>query len=180
MFKHIPTTYFCHNLGVVSLFGVIFVMMIGLMLSLIVFGMELYYAWQFRMFQVRLRTRRAMAEPVHLMALARLFAGPEIQQKLDEQFERPTLPELQAHFGELYIWYSVASRPLTTCTNDRPVTTLRICSIFFHVMVLNFIFVSSYYRINIAFFALNNKYQNFVSELISMNKACVTLVFPEK
>ena len=59
--------------------------------------------FQKRMIRLRLRTRRALAEPIHLMALAQLFAGPEIQHRVNEQLERPTIGEIQAHFGELYI-----------------------------------------------------------------------------
>lgn len=89
-------------LGIVSMFGVMFVMILGLLFSFIAFILELYYSWQLKMFKLKLRTRRAMAEPIHLMALARL-AGPEIQNALSLQFEKPTLPEIQAHFGEFYM-----------------------------------------------------------------------------
>ena len=86
-----------------TMFGVLLVMLIGLILSLSAFAIELYYVWQRRMIQLRLRTRRAMAEPIHLMGLARLFAGPEVQKRVDEQLAKRTVHEIQSHFGELYI-----------------------------------------------------------------------------
>ncbi|KAI1707390.1 glutamate receptor U1 [Ditylenchus destructor] len=90
-------------LGIVSMFGVLFVMIIGLILSLTAFAMEVYYTWQRKMFQLRLRARRQLVEPIHLMALARMFGGGELQRRIDEQMNRPTIPEVQAHFGELYM-----------------------------------------------------------------------------
>uniref|UniRef100_A0A915DIR9 Uncharacterized protein n=1 Tax=Ditylenchus dipsaci TaxID=166011 RepID=A0A915DIR9_9BILA len=90
-------------LGIVSLFGIIFVMLIGLVLSLAAFGLEVYYTWHRKLFQMRLKARRQLVEPIHLIALARVFAGPEIQRKLDEQLERPTVCERTGHFDEFYI-----------------------------------------------------------------------------
>ncbi|KAI6200133.1 hypothetical protein M3Y96_00700700 [Aphelenchoides besseyi] len=67
-----------------SLFGVVVVCVAGLVLSLIAFAAEFYVSWQHRMIRLRLKTRRAMAEPLHLMALAQ-FGTIAIYKKSHNQ-----------------------------------------------------------------------------------------------
>lgn len=90
-------------IGIVSLSGVLTILVLGLGLSFLVFLAEFYHNWQRRMFMLRLRTRRALAEPVQQTAIAQYFAGAKVQDRVNEQLERPTIGEIQAHFGELYI-----------------------------------------------------------------------------
>jgi hypothetical protein len=86
-----------------SLSGVVLVVVLGLSGSFLALLAEFYHHWQKRMFMLRLRTRRALAEPIQQTALAQYFAGSEVQQCVNEQLERPTIGEIQAHFGEFYI-----------------------------------------------------------------------------
>ncbi|KAI6236715.1 PBPb domain-containing protein [Aphelenchoides besseyi] len=67
-----------------SLFGVVVVCVAGLVLSLVAFAAEFYVSWQHRMIRLRIRTRRAMAEPLHLMALAQ-FGTTAIYKKTHNQ-----------------------------------------------------------------------------------------------
>lgn len=62
-------------LDMTSLFGVIVVCVIGLILSLIAFAAEFYISWQHRMILLRLKTRRAIMDPLHLMGIANLRAS---------------------------------------------------------------------------------------------------------
>lgn len=75
-----------------SLFGVILVCFIGLILSLISFAAEFYVSWQHRMIMLKLQARRAIMDPLHLMAIAnfgtsRIIANDnELKNRRDSAF----------------------------------------------------------------------------------------------
>jgi hypothetical protein len=55
------------------MFGVMFVALFGLAMSLIAFMAELYYHHKKQMLLLRLKTRRALAEQVHLTVATQVF-----------------------------------------------------------------------------------------------------------
>ncbi|KAI6189603.1 PBPb domain-containing protein [Aphelenchoides bicaudatus] len=70
------------SLGIISLFGVIAVCVVGLIFSLIAFASEFYISWQHKMIRLRFQARRAIMDPLNLMAIAnfstsRILATPD-------------------------------------------------------------------------------------------------------
>ncbi|CAK5112168.1 unnamed protein product [Meloidogyne enterolobii] len=86
-----------------SMFGVMLVALLGLLLSFLAFCAEIYYNRKKKRLMFRLRMRRALAEQAHLTAAAQVFVKQSIQTKIGDRLQSPTIGEIHACFGEIYI-----------------------------------------------------------------------------
>uniref|UniRef100_A0A915LPK8 Ionotropic receptor n=1 Tax=Meloidogyne javanica TaxID=6303 RepID=A0A915LPK8_MELJA len=86
-----------------SMFGVMLVALLGLLLSFLAFCSEIYYNRKKKRLMFRLRMRRALAEQAHLTAAAQVFVKQSVQTKIGDRLQSPTIGELHACFGEIYI-----------------------------------------------------------------------------
>lgn len=93
----IHQTDVAQNLSLTTTFGIFLVIIIGLTISTVIFVSELYFAWQKRVIKLKLRSRRAVAEPVHLMALAEMFGAKRAQKIIDDDILTPTADEAKEH-----------------------------------------------------------------------------------
>ncbi|KAE9548854.1 hypothetical protein FO519_007932 [Halicephalobus sp. NKZ332] len=93
------TTPTVEKLSLMTTFGIFLVAIIGFSFSIIFFIAEIYFAWQHNMIKLRLKTRRAIAEPIHLMAVARMFGDPRTQKIIDDTLAHPTSDEKKEHIG---------------------------------------------------------------------------------
>lgn len=85
------------QLSLMTTFGIFLIVIIGLSFSILFFVAEIYFAWQHKMVKLRLKARRAIAEPVHLMAIAQMFGDTATQQIIDERLATPTPDERREH-----------------------------------------------------------------------------------
>ncbi|KAL7078307.1 hypothetical protein ACQ4LE_002698 [Meloidogyne hapla] len=86
-----------------SMFGVMLVALLGLLLSFLAFCAEIYYHQKKKRLIFRLRMRRALAEQAHLTAAAQVFVNQNIQIKIENRLQSPTIGEIHACYGEIYI-----------------------------------------------------------------------------
>uniref|UniRef100_A0A915LKF3 Ionotropic receptor n=1 Tax=Meloidogyne javanica TaxID=6303 RepID=A0A915LKF3_MELJA len=86
-----------------SMFGVMLVALLGLLLSFLAFCAEIYYNRKKKRLMFRLRMRRALAEQAHLTASAQVFVKQSVQTKIGNRLQSPTIGEIHACFGEIYI-----------------------------------------------------------------------------
>lgn len=73
------------------MFAVIFIMLICFGVSLIAFGAEKYVYWQAKIIRLRFKARRALAEPIHMMAIASSYnrrSEAQIQERLNQYAKR--------------------------------------------------------------------------------------------
>uniref|UniRef100_A0AC34FJ46 Solute-binding protein family 3/N-terminal domain-containing protein n=1 Tax=Panagrolaimus sp. ES5 TaxID=591445 RepID=A0AC34FJ46_9BILA len=84
------------NLSLITTFGIFLVVIFGLLISIITFIFEIYFAWQHNVIKLSLRRRRTRAaEPIHLMALAEKSGKKRVRKILtptsDEEKEYITI-----------------------------------------------------------------------------------------
>lgn len=87
------------KLSLITTFGIFLIVFIGLGLSILFFIAELYVSWQHQVIRMRLKTRRAIAEPIHLIALAQMFGDARTQNIINKQIGTPTVAEKKEHIS---------------------------------------------------------------------------------